>query len=86
MLIDSQPFELACLEMGVASARTLAPVWIPHPVSPAHISSVACPQAHGAHLRLPASDTEARQQKGEEEVATLNLVLKYPDATNATYV
>jgi hypothetical protein len=29
-------------------------------------------------------DTEARQQKGEEENATLNLVLKHPDATIAT--
>jgi hypothetical protein len=35
---------------------------------------------------LPALDTEARQQKGEEGDATPDLVLKHPDATIATYV
>jgi hypothetical protein len=42
--------------------------------------------AIGDRLGLPALDTKARQQKGEEGDATLDLVLKYPDATIATYV
>jgi hypothetical protein len=43
-------------------------------------------RASGDRLRLPTADTETRKQKGEEEDAILNLVLKHLDATNAIYV
>jgi hypothetical protein len=47
---------------------------------------VGLAHASGDHLRLPASDIETRQQKDEEEVVTLYLVLKHPDTTIAIYV
>ena len=39
----------------------------------------------GDRLRLSTPDTEARQQKGEEGDATLDLVLKHSNATIVTY-
>ena len=63
-----------------------------HPCT-AHVSPTATARKHmeptprqWEPLRIPAPDTEARQQKGEERDATLNLVLKHPDATIAIYV
>jgi hypothetical protein len=41
-------------------------------------------RASGDHLGLPALDTEAREQKGEERDATLDLILKYLK-TNKTF-
>jgi hypothetical protein len=67
------------------------PSRVPHRL-PAHILPVALTgehvglaRANGDRLHLPASDTEARQQEGEEGDATLDLVLKHLDAI-ATYV
>jgi hypothetical protein len=44
----------------------------------------ACASGDRLHLLVP--DTEARQQKGEERDAILDLVLKHLDATMATYM
>jgi hypothetical protein len=43
-------------------------------------------RASGDYLCLSILDSKARQQKGEEGDATLDLVLKHPDITIATYV
>ena len=62
------------------------------PCLPVHVSPVAPARKHvgppcsGDRLRIPVPDTEVRQQKGDEGDATLNLVLKHPDATITTYV
>ena len=60
---------------------------------PVHVSPAAQARKHvgpihtnGDRLRLPVPDTEARQQKGEEKDATLDLILKHSDTTIATYV
>ena len=62
---------------------------------PAHVWPTALARKHVGPTRasgdrlcmcsLLAPDIEARQQKDEEEDRTPDLVLKYPDATIATY-
>jgi hypothetical protein len=69
---------------GLASARTPAPLPSSRVPRPPASTWPAC--TSGDCLPLSASDTEARQQEGEEGDATLNLVLEHLDATIVTYI